>query len=303
MARRSIEMFNLSFLDLFSGALGAVIFLFIITPRGEGTSAASQPQIALSIDKMTNQVFGSLHDSLVDATVGDSFLVLITNFDEMPNEKDCPECLEVKDCPEVKKCPECLPCPKAIAEISRKNNNIKSEISLPKPSSKIVQPTSQPITNRTSAYKGDPPTVPCKVSFEISWADWKDNVDIYVCRGKSCVSGTKKRTRINKAIGTWDSGVSRNSGPFVSTDYRTNMEAVRQINEIIPGEYKIYAHFKESEKGSKSVQIKGLIYTKGKNGKEKGKRFVKTLIVNKKDGTELGTVRLKKDGFFTFIKK
>lgn len=291
MPRRKKQLFNLSFLDLLSGALGAIIFLFVIIPRG-GAPATASHQVAVAFDTAYNYMYGVLDDSLLNKNIGDTLLVLLTDFNKMPTLEDCPECPE---CAEDKKCP---PCPK------RKDCPPCNDRPCPpiRPCKCPTCPVCPPATD--TRFVGDPPSVPCKASFEIKWEDIKDNVDLFVCKGKPCVYG-KKRYRQNDDIGQWDSGISKNGGGFFSkgTDYRTTLEAVRQIRKIVPGKYEIYAQFKESEKGNTAVQITGLVYTKNDKGKENSQKYTHTLPLDKKNSTLLATVDLKADGTFIFTKK
>jgi len=160
-------------------------------------------------------------------------------------------------------------------------------VTIPQPSEKTTAP-SPPV------YKGDAPSVPCEASIEITWPSKDDNVDLYVCKGNNCVYGARKRDR---NIGEWDSGKSRNR--LFSNDLRTNQEAVRQFDRIIPGEYKVYAQFKESKKNTASLVLKGLIYTNGKNNEERGEAFTRQLKLGA-DRTLLGTVILRADGTYQF---
>jgi hypothetical protein len=147
-----------------------------------------------------------------------------------------------------------------------------------------------------SEYKGDPPGVPCNVSFEINWKDMGDNVDLIVCKENDCVNG---RRRKNSRIGQWGSGITPTS--IFGTDFRTSQESVRQFREIIPGKYALKVRFKESKKGNPKVDIVGLIYTKSLEGKEQGKRFSKTLSLDPRKEALIGTVNLKEDGKFEYI--
>lgn len=303
MSRRKTELFSLSFLDMLSGALGAVIFLFIITPKG-GAPAAKTHQVAASIDTLHNQIFGGLHDSLSTKSIGDTLLVLIKGFEKMPTIEDCPECPPPMECPPRRKCPECPECPECpglpsandVATASGTNPGRQPGQSKPPPSPPVN--TSRPGTGQgDNDYKGDPPAVPCNVSFEINWKDMGDNVDLIVCKDGNCVNGRKKK---HKDIGQWSSGITPTS--IFGTDFRTSQEAVRQFREIIPGKYTLKALFKESEKNNPKVDISGLIYTKTLEGEQKGERFSKTLQRDGK-GVNLGTVVLRADGTFTFNKQ
>lgn len=293
MARRSTEMFNLSFLDLLSGALGAVIFLFIITPKG-GAPPTKHQQAIVYIDTLHNQVFGGLHDSLTHKGVGDTLLVLIGDFKKMPSIDDCPACPPPiicpiqRPCPPKKECPKCPKCPEAKGQQPIADTQA-DPIDLPEEPAFVPPPTND--------YKGDPPGVPCKVSFEINWKDLADNVDLSVCKGGNCVSFGKKEI---KDIGAWDSGRSRNK--LFGNDFRTTQEAVRQYDGVVPGTYKMFAKYKESKKNNPSVNISGLVYTKNTKGEENGERFQKILNLDAKKEVLIATIELKENGEFKLTK-
>ncbi len=292
-------MFNLSFLDLLSGALGAVIFLFIITPKG-GQSPAKTQQAVVTLDTTHNQLFGGLHDSLLHKTIGDTLLVLIGGFDKMPSIEDCPECPPPIECPARRPCPEQKPCP-ACPECPGKTTT--EPIAGRNGGGTQVMPVNNPPATHSDAahttggsdYKGDPPAVPCNVSFEINWRDIDDNVDLIVCKNGDCINGRKRK---NKDIGQWSSGITPTN--IFGTDFRTTQEGVRQFREIIPGKYTLKAVYKDSKKGHQQIEIVGLIYTKNMEGKEQGKRFSKTLTLDPRKEVNLGTVELKENGAFIF---
>src|SRR5690625_8002875 len=77
--RKDIEVFNISFLDLLSGALGAVIFLFIVVPKGGEERPALQPQLSVSYDKVQGRFFGQFPDSLMGKFIGDSLMADIVD--------------------------------------------------------------------------------------------------------------------------------------------------------------------------------------------------------------------------------
>ncbi len=293
MSRRKAEIFNLSFLDLLTSALGAVIFLFIITPKG-GAPAAEKQQLGVYIDTVNHKVFGVLPDSLWRKAVGDTLFTVLVDYREMPEDKperiivmnEAPE--RMVEPKEPVKQPE---IPKVSTRPAPQPEPVKTSpipISKPTPTKEPEKPTTKP----SSPYKGSPPSVPCLVSFEISWPSAKDNVDLFVCRGNDCVYGGRKR---DNDIGQWDSGKSRNR--LFGNDLRTNQEAVRQFDAIIPGEYTLYAQFKESDVNHQSVTINGLIYTKDKAGNEKGEHFSKTLRLSE-ERILLGKVTLLPNGSF-----
>ncbi len=297
MARRDIQSFNLSFLDLLSGALGAVIFLFIIVPKGKSAFPLLQKNADASVllDTQTMRIIGRPVTG-ARFKVGDTITVIING--------------SYKD-----------PVDSLIASVDNKfwNNYYPSQVTAPRVTvPDPVQPA--PTTATTPAitpppppqppsddrsYKGPKPSAPCKLAFELSWGDEKDNVDILVQKGGRKVSGVKQQ-RTDPEIGRWDTGVSKTK-VFKKTDFRTNVESVRQIEGILPGEYRIYAIFKASEKGSSSVNVNLLLYSKNQTGAEKGETYNYTLSLRQKPGslndyTFLGTASVKADGSITFSK-
>lgn len=285
MARnREPQIFNISFLDVICGALGAVIFLFIAVPKG-GSSPSTKSQIAMSYDTLHQQFFATIHDSLRQKRPGDTLLVILADYKELPSAKDCPSC------------PECPEPGNNEARKSTEPANVKSP-TITRDSAKTyaAAPTPAPDNLKSSKYLGDPPSVPCKVSFEIQWADLGDNIDLFVCKGSKCASGGARDIR---DIGQWDSGKAKTK--FFGSDLRTTQEAVRQFDKIVPGEYKIYARFKESTKNNTAVTIRGLIYSKNSAGDEKGQPFSATIQLNA-ERLLLGTVTMPENGDFTWNK-
>src|SRR5690606_38211541 len=143
--RKELEIFNLSFLDVLSGALGAVIFLFIVVPKGDGEAPAAEPQLSVMFDTVQGQFFGEIPDSLMGKEIGDSLLAVVFEYKRLPS---------IKDCPPQRKCPECPPCPPQRKpeklSASKKEEAVakKEPVSTPKP----------------SRYSGTLPSVPCNYS-------------------------------------------------------------------------------------------------------------------------------------------
>ncbi|NJN32958.1 MAG: hypothetical protein HC817_00565 [Saprospiraceae bacterium] len=145
------------------------------------------------------------------------------------------------------------------------------------------------------------PSNPCQVAFEINWDNAANNVDLFVYRGTQFVCG-RNGNRSNPAIGDWDSGKSRNR--LINNDLRTNQEAVRQFKNIVAGEYRIFAQFKETTKPDSisSVRLNGLIYTKNEKGVEKSTTFNTVVSLNPKVKQVIGSVTIQPDGTFFFNK-
>ena len=297
MKRRDIEIFNLSFLDILAGALGAVLFLFIVVPKGNGESPAAAPQLTVTFDTIQNKFFGELHDSMMQYTIGDSLLSLVIDYDQMPSIKDCPE---PRPCP---KCPDTKELNKRIALLKRevsKSKNLSSANKKETPKKKPIAQKSRPVTNPpASKYKGDMPSVPCKFSVEIRWDNIDQNIDLFVCKDGKCVYGGK---RGRKDVGFWDSGKSKTS--LFGGDLRSTQEAVRQFDSVIEGEYEIFAQYKDAKEApTNEVLIRTLIYTNTLEKGEQGETFNYNLPFDSKERTRLGIMTVNADGSFIFNKQ
>lgn len=320
--RRQNSPFNLSLLDLLTAALGAIIFLFIITPKG-GAGAATTQQASIFFDTVTMQIHGSLPDSLIGKTSGDTLFAMLVDYRALPSQDEtdklaaalAAERRRVAEAEDARRQAEAeresaeakAKSAKAIADAATKRQQPASSTrepakptpstaptaSVPEPKPTPAPAPKAPESKPDPAYRGTPPSVPALLSFELNWEDAGDNVDLFVCQGNNCVFGSRKR---DSNIGTWDSGKSRNR--IFGNDLRTNQEAVRQFDKLLPGTYTIYGMFKESEKGRKSVKVDGLIYTKDSKGKPRGETYSKTLTLND-SRTRLITVEIKADGTFT----
>lgn len=303
MKRRDVELFNLSFLDILAGALGAVLFLFIVVPKGGGQSPPASPQLSVTFDTTQNKFFGELPDSMLQYQIGDSLLSLVVNYDIMPS---------IKNCPPPRKCPKCPDTRGLKRKIASLEKTIAQQ---PKPSkiaarskvqpekvkntSKVLEKKTPVSTTVAKKYKGDMPSVPCKFSVEVAWDNIDNNIDLFVCKDGKCVYGGKRK---RNGIGFWDSGKSKTS--FFGGDLRSTQEAVRQFDSVIEGEYTVYAQYKAAkETPEASVTIRTLIYTNTIENGEKGKTFNVDLPFNKKERTLLGTMTVKADGSFIFDKQ
>ena len=339
--RRASSPFNLSLLDLLTAALGAVIFLFVITPKG-GASASRFQQASLFFDTSTMQIHGVLPDSLMGKRQGDTLFAMLVDYKavdgpdvgglqaELAAERRRAAAAErarraasedaaaaereiaaaqaaraaaVAASRNAKSAAEKARAERQLAEAKRKRAEADrhaaeaerkraeaiAAAAKPTPSEPMpAAPRSEPPT----PYRGTLPSVPARLSFEMKWADAADNVDLYVCQGNTCVYGNNKRER---SIGSWDSGKSRNR--LFGNDLRTNQEAVRQFDELMPGTYTLYANFKESDEGRASVEVSTLIYTKDDAGKPRGQTLTNTLELS---GTRsrIATVTVRADGSF-----
>ena len=316
MSRRTQQLFSLSLLDLLTSALGAIIFLFIITPKG-GASSAKDRQAMVYFDTTLMKIHGELPDSLLEKMSGDTMQVVLMAYKEDPQAEELVRAEAKKRAAERAKAraeaatkAEARAKEAALAKAkANQRPPQKPKAEKPKPPAKtppkpIEKPEVKPTPpkeklkdKKPPVYKGDAPSVPANVSFEINWANKEDNIDLFVCKGNDCVFGGRKK---DKKIGQWDSGKSRNR--IFGNDLRTNQEAVRQFDKIIPGEYKIYGQLKDSKANRTAVNVNGLIYTKDPvTGQQRGEEFYKKLELGK-GRIHIATVILKADGNYTLKK-
>ena len=181
MARRKTQLFNLSLLDLLTSALGAIIFLFIITPKG-GKPAAKVQQAMVYFDTTQMKIHGELHDSLANKKAGDTLFTVLVAYKDLPKPAEQKRqwiFASKKEEPVVRE----EPIPEELPEVKK-----EEPIALPetKPKLNIDKKPELITTPAKPIYRGDAPSVPCKVSVEINWPDSEDNVDLFVCKGNSC---------------------------------------------------------------------------------------------------------------------
>lgn len=272
MKNRNVEFFNLSFLDLLSGALAAIIFLFIIVPKGEMT--IKDDPVTVTYDSIQNKFFGSIQDPLLMKRSGDTILAIVGNVQGIP--------VAVAETPQPEK-----EEPEPVARKPRREKTPPP----PQKEEKLVAKTSVP----ESKLQGSRPDVPCVLSIEIKWANKKDNVDLFVCKDQACVFGGKRHRDF---IGFWDSGKSKTS--IFGGDLRTNQEAVRQFDQIIPGTYNILAQYKESQNPTDDLPVRLQVYTRNEDRVERGKEHYFDLDLNPNEKTRIAQVTVGPDGEIDF---
>lgn len=285
MKNRNVEFFNLSFLDLLSGALAAVIFLFIIVPKGDIT--LSDDPVMVTYDTLEQKFYGEMPDFLLDKQPGDTLLAIISGFEkrregiaEQPVQAETERPREVR--------PRSPKQPRESREEKAENADTPEDV----PEEKSVRPKA---TVAPSKFSGSKPDVPCKLSIEMRWASKKDNVDLFVCKDGDCVFGGK---RFREAIGYWDSGKARTS--IFGGDVRTNQEAVRQFDNIIPGTYEVLAQFKESSDPKGEIPIRLQVYTINDDGVERGNEHYFNLGINPTERKRVAVVTVGADGELDF---
>ncbi len=263
MKNRTVEFFNLSFLDLLSGALASVIFLFIIVPKGEITIYDNP--VTVTYDTLQKKFYGIIPDSLLHKQTGDTLLAIVGDFESAPvgpgNTK-----------------------PDTPTPVKQKPTKAKKE-----------KEEAPKITVAPSKFSGSKPDVPCMLSIEMKWDNKKDNVDLFVCKDNDCVFGGR---RYRSFIGYWDSGKSKSS--LFGGDLRTNQEAVRQFDAILPGNYEILAQYKESDDPKSDIPIRLQVYTKNDESVERGNEHYFNLKMNPTERTLIAKVTIGPEGEIEF---
>lgn len=275
MKRATVSFISLSFVDILFAALGAIIFLFIIVPKG-GASADPQKVVPLSVDYNRSKVFGDFGEIYPNLDIGDTIKALAVTQRAFPVAKDCPP---KKDCPECPPPIECPPCD--CPEVEKK----------PVQEEEIVQ--------------GLNFGFPVKFGVIAEWESIKDNVDLYLCKGGTCVYGRPGR-QTDDQIGVW-TNATKKEGFFrkIFGGERGNpssSEIVYQEEKIIPGRYDLLGKFKNTQmEGKMNVAVKFSIFSEKKSGGKSGKVINKTLTLG--GGEErVASITLNSDGTFSVRK-
>lgn len=282
MKNKSIEFFNLSFLDLLSGALASVIFLFIIVPKGEPLKVDNP--LVITYDTLQHKFYGMMPDTLRYSEEGDTLFAVIGKLEANPEDVRSFTRMEVPDFP-VKKTPR-----KPVEQPAKKDKPEDPEETVAEEHVEEVKPVVE-----ESKFAGSKPDVPCVMSIEIKWGNKRDNVDLFVCKDNDCVFGGR---RSRDFIGQWDSGKSRTS--WFGGDIRTNQEAVRQFDALIPGTYEVLVQYKESEDPKGEIPIRLQVYTRNEEGVERGKEHYFKLSLNPTERRAIAKVTIGPEGELDF---
>ena len=88
MSRRSIQVFNMSFLDMITNFLGAVIILFLLAMVDQGGSSKAQfsPKFfgSVTVDSSKNRIFGDFDRVFRSVKPNDTILVVVKDFGQSP---------------------------------------------------------------------------------------------------------------------------------------------------------------------------------------------------------------------------
>ncbi len=332
MARRSSEEINLlsvSFIDLLFGAMGAFILLFIIIPKvsvEEMNTLKSVKEIKEEIanmdsvmDKLKNAVPPEDYNKLLNVSAG--LRASVKNLEGELNDVRTKYNQAVSNYKNVAAKYDELVI--ESQKIKEQNKYLEEQVKKLKPANYIPPSEKAPAnavvlntekdtviskndlftkdTTLASALKNTTDSAPASVIglnfpfiVAIEWADKKDKVHLYMKQkgtGSWCFYQTKRQ---RSSFGTWDKSL-RKISPFP-------FEAIIQKEQIVPGEYEIYAQPYDTKAGK--VEVSGYIAMKAGDRPVKRKNFEPKLISLGKSPTSgnladtyLGTVTVTSDNF------
>ncbi|MBK9254531.1 MAG: hypothetical protein IPM42_03480 [Saprospiraceae bacterium] len=284
---KEIDIANVSFIDLLAGALGAIMLLFVIVPKVsfsdlekiESYEQVLQEKMSLDsiIQSLESIVPKEDYQALVDksASLQQSIGQLQNEIQRIQSayvrQKDQYESLakeyeaNKQELMEFRKKAidpkEFATLQNKLLELKRENKSLdelrqKLEVKLtekPQPAApietpKVEEPVKQIVTDQA-------PDAVVNISFPLAvvleWANPKDKVRLYM-RQKGTNSWCFYQTKRQRApFGRWNKDIQKLSNK--------TSEAITQDNELVPGEYEIYAQPTKSTSPDGMVEISGYI--------------------------------------------
>ena len=263
-----------------SGALGAMLFLFIIVDKGGVPPPGGQKAykaVYLDIDTSRHQLHGILPDSLAKLLTGDSVMVVINAVKPMPSQPQCPECppCETKPCKTCDdKCPDpdhhrhpICKDPEAHKRLLCGDSKCKA---CPDPSvhGKTLCDSPGCEKGERTVYVGDPIAFAYKLGFSLTASKEQDEIDIQVCReGGACVYG-------GNAKGNGMRWLNLKDGLLFGKPRAWN-EMIVAEKSFLPGVYTCYARVSCKSASSSSVEL--VVATKKNNTPTDTEPFKKTI--------------------------
>lgn len=270
MSRRAQQFFKLSFLDILSGALGAILFLFIIVDKAGGekeipsTGGTQLTEIYQSLDTVTMRLHGIIPDTLKKLYPGRSLLVVISDILPAPDQPKCPPqepckgrgggpvCLD----PERHKKPDC-PDPGHHKQVVCVDPSVHDKLLCDDPG----------CSKTTIQYQGDPLALAYHLGFSLTSANPADEIDLQVCKDGVCVSGAKKQ-------GAGMRWLNLKEGGFFAKP-RTWNEIILAEGSLQPGTYTCYARVDCKSAATSNIEL--VVGTKKQNMPRQVATFSKKL--------------------------
>jgi hypothetical protein len=281
--KANYEVYGVSFLDLLSGALGAVIILFVIVPKMD----VSIPLDEINEIKKDKVLMDSLYASIQGNIPEEKYNMLLSlsqvaeariNAINTKHEE-----LQRKYVQEQKKVENLRSeLDKTNAKLKSTKKAIKKQRTNSKPSSsgKSAKSTS----GKSNFFAG----IDSELAVFLEWSSDEYDVDLYFKEGNRFCDEQLKRTDFCTFVN-------------VPRRYKSKPSELIIQPELVPGTYQIYAHLYRPREGS--VKVKGFIGMNAKNGKAYKYDLPETEIThtrppNRSDGgTLLGTLIVKENNF------
>jgi hypothetical protein len=315
-ARRNISTFNMSFLDMMTAALVAMMLLFIISDGSivKNNSTSTFPTLVkakLNFDKESNQVWGEMNSK---PKLNDTLLVVVNGFEKFPSSESAPIAANLSSNDYNAKVDS-----KTQVIISKDEyNQLKLKKGIP-PDQKLVSKNATILTaNQTAIDKSklnmlrevgtdevvckankckdcqpsqsSPKCVSCmglgELTFQIDWTGAENNADLYVERVGGGTVSYKNTT--DKQIGIFIRFKTM-FGKGVKTSEVVYQEA------IIPGTFNIYASVFKSKQPS--VNVRGVVC--GRNSSSSSVSFESKSVPVGNSKVLLGTVTIGANGSIT----
>lgn len=268
MSRRAQQFFKLSFLDILSGALGAILFLFIIVDKAGGEEdkgpviGAPLTKIFVPVDTTTRTIF-DIPDTL-NIYPGRSIQVVISDISPAPDQPKCPPQEPCKGrgegpvCPDPErhKKPDC-PDPGHHKQVVCVDPSVHDKLLCDDPG----------CSKTTIQYQGDPLALAYHLGFSLTSANPADEIDLQVCKDGVCVSGAKKQ-------GAGMRWLNLKEGGFFAKP-RTWNEIILAEGSLQPGTYTCYARVDCKSAATSNIEL--VVGTKKQNMPRQVATFSKKL--------------------------
>ncbi len=257
MKKREINVFNISFLDLLSGALAAVILLFVIVPKLDIVSEEDfevykelRRQFT-SFDSLAVSLKGSIpekeYNKILDAVRGLQLAARAAEESQRRTEAHNRELVKEKGELEqalAQAIYDLGQCEKALKEATEKLKKCVPKTEPPpviaEKDPKRDKPTEPPPVSPTDTIKDNKPPIKSEGSFYfgfnpplaimVSWENTKSNVDLYLQNEKGAFCDYFNR---KMSFGRWQR-IPRKLNP------KPNQAIIQE--KLKPGTYKIYAN-------------------------------------------------------------
>lgn len=307
MKNKSMNVFNIAFVDILTGALGAVIILFIIVPKMDQKSAALLDKIQ-EIDSLSISI-DSLLLTLKDTISAESFALIQKHNDELQsflkevdNEiKSYEDSLTIKN-KKISSQQKELADLRFMLKYEKQKNKQQQTIASKQIKQKTTRQSKQQTTPRVASNTASSTTTSTtkqpkkrgdfifgfnpELAVILNWEDKNADVDLYMKNGKTFCDEENRSTSFGKWV-------------KIPRKFRTTpTEMIIQKDEIVPGKYEIYAHVYRPKKGA-TVTITGFASINPERTENNKVDFGKMTISNTKPpyksggGVLIGTLVVK----------